>query len=474
VRPGEIEETMKRITSLLALTGLLAGCMSGPEYRPPSAQALQVPDAWFGAAPAPSPAELQDWWKQLGDPVLDSIVQRAIAGNLDLTVAETRLRQAREALVQARADRVPQVSGTGSVGRSEDVHGNGRTSFSVGADASWEADLFGGISRSIEAAGAEAQATGYDLATVRVATVGEVVVNYVQARLAQQQLAIARSTLATQDDNLQIARWRLQAGLVSSLDVEQARGQRAQTAAAIPSFQNQFESAVFRLGVLTGAPPASLMAELQAPAPVPRAPADIAAGIPANTLRQRPDVRSAERTLAAQTARIGVAEAQLKPRLALSGNIGASAFALGSLPGALGGSLLASLSQLIFDGGRTRSQVRSQQAAAEGALATYRQTVLTALEDVENGLSALKASQARQAEFATALDAANNQAILARSEYRSGITDFQTLLEAERALLSAREGLLSAQADQTLAIVQLYRALGGGWDPKVSPQDMTR
>ncbi|MDB5721973.1 MAG: efflux transporter outer rane subunit, partial [Alphaproteobacteria bacterium] len=426
---------MKRFAALLATTSLLAACGTvGPNYRPPSAQQLAVPDAYFGAAPSPSPAELQDWWKQLRDPELDSIVARAIAGNLDLTVAETRLRQAREALVQARASLLPQVSATGSVGRSQDVKGNGHNSFSVGGDASWEADLFGGISRGIEAAGAEAQSTGYDLASVRVATVGEVVANYVQARLAQQQLVIARATLVTQDDNLQIARWRVQAGLVSSIDIEQARGQRAQTAATIPTFENQFSAAVFRLGVLTGQAPASLMAELQAPAPIPRPPADIATGIPADTLRQRPDVRAAERTLAAQTARIGVAEAQLRPRLTLGGNIGASAFALGSLVDTLGGSLLASLGQVLFDGGRLRSQVRGQQAAAEGALATYRQTVLTALEDVENGLSALRTAKARQAEYAVALDAANNQAILARSQYRAGLSDFQTLLEAERAL----------------------------------------
>jgi NodT family efflux transporter outer membrane factor (OMF) lipoprotein len=466
---------MIRRWAVLAAASLVSACAAvGPDYRPPDARQLQLPDAWFGAARTPAPAELQDWWKQLGDPLLDAIVARAIAGNLDLTLAEARLRQAREALVQARAELLPQLSAAASVGRTQDVHGNGRTTYSVGADPSWEVDLFGGLARGVEAAGAEAEASGYDLAAVRVATVGEVVTNYVQARLAQQSLAVAQSTLATQDDNLQIARWRLQAGLVSSIDVEQARGQRAQVAATLPTYRNQFAGAVFRLGLLTGAPPASLMAEMQAPAPIPRPPAAIAAGIPADALRQRPDVRAAERSLAAQTARIGIAEAQLRPRLALSGNIGASALAIGDLPGALGGSLLASLSQLVFDGGRRHSQVRAQQAAAEGALATYRQTVLTALGDVENGLSALNAARARQAEFAIALDAAGNQAILARSQYRAGLSDFQTLLEAERALLSARIGLIGAQADQSLAVAPLFRALGGGWDPALPAQDMTR
>jgi multidrug efflux system outer membrane protein len=468
-----------QMTSRLArsalLIALLSACAtSGPDYRAPSVAELAVPDSYFGAAPSPSAEDLAAWWRQLGDPQLDSIVERALAGNLDLAVAATRLRQAREAAVQARAARVPTIDASGGVRQTLDVNGHSDTNFSAGGDAAWEADLFGGISRSIEAARAEEQGVAFDLGAVRVSMVGEVVTNYVQARLAQQQLAIARDTLAIADDNLEIAGWRLRAGLVSSLDVEQARGARAQTAASIPNFERSFSAAAYRLSVLTGQPPAALMSELQAVRPIPEAPAEVTVGIPADTLRQRPDVRSAERTLAAQTARIGVAEAQLKPALRLTGNIGASALSIGGLVDAIAGSLFAGLSQTLFDGGRLRSQVRAQRAAAEGALATYRQSVLTALEDVENGLVALRAAKERRAQFAVALDAASNQAILARSEYRAGLTDFQTQLEAERALLSARDGQISSQADQALAVVQLYRALGGGWDPLAATASGTR
>jgi multidrug efflux system outer membrane protein len=457
------------------LLALMSGCAtSGPDYHAPTAAQLKVPDAYFGAAPSPSAEELATWWRQLGDPQLDSIVDRALAGNLDLVVAATRLRQAREAAVQARAARVPTIGASAGVRQDIDPGGSSDTSFSGGADAAWEADLFGGISRSIEAARAEEQGAAFDLGAVRVAMLGEVVTNYIQARLAQQQLAIARDTLAIADENLEIAGWRLRAGLVSSLDVEQARGARAQTAASIPNLERSFAAAAYRLSVLTGQPPAGLMAELEQIKPIPIPPDQVAVGIPADTLRQRPDVRSAERTLAGQTARIGVAAAQLKPALRLTGNIGASALSIGGLVDAIAGSLFAGLTQTLFDGGRLRSQVRAQRAAAEGALATYRQTVLTALEDVENGLVALKAAKERRVQFAVALQAASNQAILARSEYRAGLTDFQTLLEAERALLSARDGQIASQADQALAIVQLYRALGGGWEPLATPSNGNR
>jgi NodT family efflux transporter outer membrane factor (OMF) lipoprotein len=408
---------------------------------------------------------LAQWWERFGDPVLDRLIERAISDNLDLAVATARLRQARETLVQARAGRVPTVAASGGAGQSLDTDGDSDTNLSLGVDAAWEADLFGGVTRSIEAARADEQGIAYDLAAVRVATIGEVATNYIDARLAQQRLQIARDTLAIAEDNLEIAGWRVQAGLVSSLDAEQARAARAQTAATIPTLEAAFASATYRLSVLTGDAPGALTTALSQLQPIPTPPQNIAAGIPADTLRQRPDVRSAERSLAAATARIGVAEAALRPELRLTGNIGTSALSLGGLVDVLTGNIFAGLSQTLFDGGRLRSQVRSQQAVTEAALATYRQAVLTSLEDVENGLVALQTARERQRQFAIALDAANNSAILVRSQYRAGLTDFQALLESERTLLSAREGLIGSQADQALGTVQLYRALGGGWIP---------
>lgn len=466
--PNERASGMKKLVSVVALLAVpLSACTTvGPDYDAPGAQALNVPATYYSVEATPgSPEELARWWTRFNDPVLDQLVQQATSQNLDLAVASARLRQAREGVVQARAGGMPTVGASAGAGQDFDSGGDDRTSFSLGADAAWEIDLFGGIRRGVEAAEADAEGAVFDLAAVQVAIIGEVVTNYVQARLAQQRLDTARDTLAIADENLEIAGWRVQAGLVSSLDEEQARAQRAQTAASIPNIESDFASATYRLAVLTGQAPGALTAVLSEPDSIPAAPDSIAVGIPADTLRQRPDVRAAERTLAAQTARVGVAEAQLYPGLRLTGNIGSSALSIGGLVDVITGGIFGGLSQSLFEGGRLRSQVRSQEAATDAALATYRQSVLVALEDVENGLVALDAAKERQEQFAIALEAANNTAILARSQYRAGLTDFQTLLEAERSLLSARDGIDSSRAEQALALIQLYGALGGGWDP---------
>jgi NodT family efflux transporter outer membrane factor (OMF) lipoprotein len=449
----------------------LAACTVGPNYRPPPAGALSVPETFYSRAPATAaaPVDLARWWERFDDPLLTRLIDEATRSNLDLAASAARLAQARESLVQARAGLVPTVGASAGAGRTVGS-GNDRNSFSLGADAAWEVDLFGRIRRGVEAANADAEGAYYDREALRVAIAAEVATNYVQARLSQERLAIARDTLAISDDNFQIARWRVEAGLVSSLDSEQARAARAQTAASIPNIERSFTSATYRLAVLTGRAPGALTAELSTDRPIPKGPENVAVGIPADTLRQRPDLRSAERNLAAATARIGVAQAQLYPGLRLTGNIGTSALSLGGLFSAITGSIFAGLDQTLFDGGRLRSQLRSQRAATEGALAAYHQSVLTSLEDVENALLALRAARERQTQFAVALEAATNTAILARIQYRSGLTDFRQLLESERSLLSARDGMAASRGDEALALVQLYRALGGGWDPQAAPQ----
>lgn len=459
----------------------LSACTVGPDYRPGSPQALGVPETYSVPADTAAREDLTRWWDKFDDPLLARLVGEAATTNLDVAQAIARLNQAREGLVQARADLLPTVSAGAGASRSEPLRGGGGTttlpdgtiistgpgannSFSIGADASWQADLFGGRRRGVEAARAQAEASGYDYAAVLVAVQGEVARNYILARANQAQLENARATLGIQDENLEIAGFRVQAGLVSSLDVEQARSQRAQTAAGIPTIEAAYNGAVSRIAVLTGRAPGALKGELAATRPIPAGPRGVGIGIPADTLRQRPDVRRAERSLAAAVAQIGVAEAQLYPALSLGGSIDTSANAIGAIGDIITGRLFTNLAQLIFDGGRTRSQVRAQEAAAEAALAAYRQTVLVALEDVENAVVALDAAQRREREFAVALDAAENSALLARLQYRAGLSDFITLSQSESALLSARNGITQARADQADALVQLYVALGGGWD----------
>ena len=460
------------VTFCIVLT-LLGGCTVGPNYRPKSAPDLGVPAAYLAAPSAPL-TDLSHWWTAFDDPVLVLLVERATANNLDLAQSAERLAQAREALVQAGGARLPSLSGSASGGRNFNSQFGDSDSFSAGLNARWSADLFGALRRGQEASAASLDAAGFDLASLRIAIASQVATNYVNYRSAAARLVIARDTLRYQNDNLEIAGFRAQAGLVSSLDVEQARTQRAQTAATIPLLEQSIATARNQLSILTGAAPGAVDAELAPVAPIPAGSASLAAGIPADTLRQRPDVRSSERQLAAATARIGVAKAQLYPQLTLTGNVGTSALSIGSLGDAVTGGLFGSLAQTIFQGGQLRSQVRSQEAAARGAFASYKSSVLGALQDVENGLVALRTANDRARELAVAAEAANNAAILARSQYRAGLTDFRTLLTAEQSLLSARDGFANAQAAQATSLIQLYLALGGGWNPAAPLTDTRR
>jgi NodT family efflux transporter outer membrane factor (OMF) lipoprotein len=476
----ECKEKVRYRIAWIIGTGLtLSACAAGPDYKAPQPAALGVPATYYGQSGSTpvDQAELATWWTRLNDPALSGLIDEAIAGNLDIVQAQARLRQARESLRQANAAFLPQVNASGSGGRNYSSAGGGTrvvdgnvvssgsgkwsSSYSLGANASWQIDLFGELSRSAEAARADLVASGYDLANVRMTIIAELVTNYVQARQAQAQLRIARETQAIQRDNYNIANWRLQAGLVSSLDEQQARAQLAQTNATIPQLEASLRGSLNRIAVLTGQAPGE--ATRMTPAPIPVASANIATGIPADTLRQRPDVRSAERALAAASARIGVAQAQLYPSLGISGNIGTNATSFSNLFDLITGSVFANVAQLIFDGGRLASQVRSQRAATDAAFAAYKQSVLTALEDVENAMASLTSARQRAAEFRIAFEASNNTAILARSQYQAGLIDFQTLSTSETTLLNARNSLAAAQADEVLAIAQLYNALGGGW-----------
>ena len=481
---------MRRPIALVSLASL-AACTVGPDYHPAAPAALGVPDAYSLPA-GQSAQDLTRYWSSFNDPELTRLVEQARTANTDLAQAVGRLRQAREQLIQSRASLLPTVSGSAGYSRSENLRGGttvitnpgtGATTtisrsagdnFSLGLDAQYQVGLFGEIRRTVEASRATNEASQFDYATVLVSVTSETARNYMIARGLQAQIANARASLGLQDDNLEIAGFRVQAGLVSSIDAEQARSQRAQTAATIPQLQQQYDAAVARLGVLTGQAPGALRTEMAPPKPIPTGPVPDAqngvdAGIPADVLRQRPDVRSAERNLAAATARIGVAKAQLFPALAITGNIDTNASALGSIARTITGGLFAGLTQAIFNGGRLRSQVRGAEAATDTAFAAYRGTVLSALEDVENALSAYRAAQERQRQFAIALDAAGNSALLSRNLYRNGLTDFTTLNTQELTLLNARNGLTQAQADRATALVALYAALGGGWDTATLP-----
>lgn len=469
---------------IIAIALTAQGCAAGPNYHAPQPAVLAVPDAYTTPAGADgATGDNRQWWLNFNDSVLDGIVDAALKNNLDIAQAVARLRQARESLVQQRSALFPSVSGSAGYSRNIDIKGRtfgtvtnaGITNenYSLGADVSYQLDIFGGNRRAAQSAKRSYEASGYSLAQVQASIASEVARNYILARAAQASTAIAQGSLKIQDENLEIAGYRAQAGLVSSLDAEQSRAQRAQTAAQVPVFEQSFNSAANRLGVLTGQAPGSLRQRLAETAPIPKGPEAVPVGIPGDIIRLRPDVRAAERTLAAAVAQIGVAQAQFYPQFSIGGSITSNANTFSSLGDIITGRVFANIAQTIFDAGRTKSVVRARRAAAEQAFASYKSTVLTALEDVENGMTALRTAQARQREFEIASDASNNAAILARSQYRAGLTDITTLNAAEAALLSAESGLSNARSDQAQALVQLYLALGGGWDPAAPPPTAT-
>jgi NodT family efflux transporter outer membrane factor (OMF) lipoprotein len=407
---------------------------------------------------------LDRYWLLLEDPLVEEFVARAQAENLDLAQAVTRLRAARAGLRQARAARVPTMTGSGGARRDVGDFASDDVLLSAGVDAAWELDLFGRINAGVDAARGDLRAAGYSLADLERVIVAQVASQVVTARSLAAQLAIARETLANQEDNLQIARWRNQAGLVNSLDVEQARTQRAQTAASIPQLESNLVAVANAISTLIGEPPGSVYRALnEAPRAVPAPPVNVALAVPADMLRRRPDVSAAEARLAADLDRVGVARAQLYPLARLSGTIGTSATNVGNLFDLVTGNVFASLSQLIFDGGRVRGQIEGAQANADGSLLAWRQSILVALEQVESAGVDLETSAARVTALAEASDGAQNAALLARSQYQAGLIDFQTLLVIESQLLNTRTAEVNAQGARALAFIALARAMGGGW-----------
>jgi NodT family efflux transporter outer membrane factor (OMF) lipoprotein len=458
---------------LLSLS--LAGCaMVGPNYQTPSPSA---PAGWFqlGAskevASADVAGDLSQWWRAFNDPLLSELVGQALQSSPDVRSAQARLREARARRNVAGADLYPEVSASGTASRSksskESGDGSTRNAFSAGFDASWELDVFGGVRRGIEAANADLESGQASLHDAQVSLVAEVALNYVELRAFQTRLGIARDNLASQTETLQLTDWRAQAGLVSSQDVEQARTNYEQTRAQIPSLETGLAQTEHSLAILLGQEPGSLHDRLAVAAELPKPPAMVAVGIPADTLRQRPDVQAAERKLAAETARVGVAEAARYPSFNLSGSIGLEALTLGGLgnSGAGAYSLLAGISAPIFDAGRLRAQVEIQDAVRERAQVAYEQAVLTALGDVENALVALARSRDREQALANAAESARNAALLARNRYSAGLIDFQSVLDTERSVLSVQDSLASTRADGLSALIRLYKALGGGWSP---------
>jgi outer membrane protein, multidrug efflux system len=475
---------------------ILTGCAAvGPDYVPHD---TSVSKNWHSqlkgglTGEEMDPQTLAAWWTTLNDPELSSLIQRAVAGNLDLKKARVRVREARAKRGIAKANLFPTLDATGSAdwsyastssstntgsssssktGPSSSISTSTSTStgsqdlYAAGFDAGWEIDIFGGKRRSVEAATGDLQASEEKLRNVIVSLLAEVALNYVEVRTYQMRIAVAEANLETQNETYRLSQWRYEAGLSDELAVQQARYNLENTRSQIPTLHTGLEGAMNRIAVLLGEQPGKVHGGLQKWGPIPVTPLKVAVGVPADILRRRPDVRQAERELAAQTARVGVATADLYPKFTLSGSIGLEALSMSNLPFSNSLTLTGGpqITWSVFKGGAIRQNIEVQSALQEQYLIAYEAAVLSALEEVENALVAYAKEQQRRQSLSEATQAVQKAVELAQHKYQAGLTDFNNVLDAQRSLFSLQEQLAQSDGTVTSNLIRLYKALGGGW-----------
>jgi multidrug efflux system outer membrane protein len=481
-RAGHPPYRRRHVAAIVAAwAALFAGCTVGPDYVPPK----PVVPASFTEHTGPaasatqgSPTSDDAWWQGFGDATLNSLMADALHSAPDMAVAEARIREARALRGIAGADLYPAAE----VGAQYDrTHGSANVPVGVppgglgpgangnlwqsGFDASWEIDVFGGKRRGVEAADASYQAIVADGGDVELTLLAEVARNYIELRGVQRQLAVARSNLSIQQDSLSLTRSQFDAGLASRLDVLRAQAQVFDTEAAIPTFAANERASIYRIGTLIGQPPEQLLAQLDSPQAVPSAIADVPVGLPSDLLRRRPDIRAAERRIAAANARIGVAQADLYPHFSLTGVAGLQSLNASTFLTAPSRyfSIGPSINWLIFDAGKVRFEMQAEEARTDQAAAAYQRTVLGALRDVETALVSYAQSKVRHERLAAEVTADREAVTIATRLYKQGLNDFLSVLDAERSLYAADDKLAQSERDTALDLVALYKALGGGW-----------
>jgi NodT family efflux transporter outer membrane factor (OMF) lipoprotein len=458
----------------------MGGCMVGPDFSPPHPD---VPSGWTGVAdisasqtsiPTPDPAELTQCWKQFNDPMLTQLVEDALKANLDVKLAVARLRQARAAEGIAIAALLPTLGATAEYLRETLLPVNGREGraqnfYQAGLDAGWEIDVFGGQRRNVESAKANTQAAVETISGARVSLVAEVALNYIQLRCYQQEIAVARKNLKSQQDTVLITRRRADAGLLSQLDIANAEANAATTEAQIPVFETSARQSIYALSVLLARPPADLLEQLTPTGKIPDVPTQIPSGLPSDLLRRRPDIRQTEEQLHAATAQIGVATADLFPKFALTGTLGLQSNQLSTLVSS-GGRIYSggpSATWQIFQGGAIISNIRMQEALRDQAFITYQETVLGAFQDVENSLIAFNKEQEHYKSLRESVEANSKAADLSLQLYTEGLLDFLNVLVAQRSLYTAENALVQSSSNIVTDLVALYKALGGGWEASI-------
>lgn len=470
-----------RLAGMILVAGLLGGCAVGPDYSVPG---LQLPAKWGAASPAVTvtgdepdnrPPELAKWWERLGDKTLNRLIDDAVAGNLDVATAKSRVRQARATRQQAIGVLAPSVTGSGSYSRADNGSNVSDTgdvtvagpfdSFSLGANASWELDLFGENRRAAEAATYGLDAAEETLRNTLLTLIGDVATYYVEARGYQARASLARRTAASQRETAALTRTKLLAGSASAVDVANAEGQAASTEANVPELESSYQQTVHQLAILLGQPPSALNEVMKRSAPIPTPVKAIPRGVPANVLLARPDVRLAERQYAQYTAKIGEAEAARYPDVSLVGEVTTSAAKVGDLAksSSVSWSFGPSVSIPIFNAGQLKAAVDYAQAQRDEYFLTYRAAVLTALQDVENASVALQQERLKYRSLAASADSYRQAVSLARILYQSGSSSFLDVLDSERSAYSADDSLLASRVAIATDYVALNKALGGGW-----------
>jgi multidrug efflux system outer membrane protein len=456
-----------------AVVLLFTACASvGPDYVPPSKPTPQSWHSELGQGLRNNSLDtetLARWWTTFDDPDLSRLINRAVENNLEVKEASSRVREARARRGVSEAGFYPALDAEASVTKRRSGGNTGKSETStlyIGSfDAGWEIDIFGGVRRSVEAADADLRAAGEDLNDVLVSLLAEVALNYVELRTYQTRLDLAQANSKAQEETFDIASSRYQAGLGGELAVQQARYNLENTRSQIPTLRTGLEETLNRLAVLTAQAPGSLHDSLNQHRAIPVTPPSVAVGVPAETLRRRPDVRRAEYQLVAETARIGVAEADLYPKLRLAGSIGLEASKSVDFFDIAGHfwSFGPTISWNIFDAGAVRKNIEAQSAVREQVLFAYEAAVLGALEEVENTLTAYAQEILRRERLLDAVSAAQEATTLAEAQYTAGLMDFSDVLDAQRSLLSFQDQLAQSEGTVTTNLVRLYKALGGGW-----------
>ncbi len=455
---------------------LLSGCKVGPDFHPPSAN---MPPAYAGAAStgvnasvtAPDAGALAAWWQTFNDPTLSELVDQAMMANLDLKIAEARLREARGTRGVVAGGLWPAVGASASYERTRVPASavapaqSAHDLFLAGLDAVWELDLFGGRRRNVESATANVEAAEEGIHGVLVSIIAETALDYIQLRGIQQQIVIAQENLKAQQRTADITRQRFSAGFVGALDVANANAQVATTQSQIPVLETSARQLIYALSVLVARPPADLVNELAPAGAIPTAPPEVPAGVPSELLRRRPDIRQAEAQLHAATAQIGVAIADLFPKFSLTGSLTYQNNLLQDwfTNPARGFSFGPSVTWPILQGGAIRSNIRAQKASRDQSYFSYQKTVLTAVQEVENALVAFGKEHEHRSALEDAV-AANRKAVnLATQLYSQGETDFLNVLNAQRSLYASEDALVQSTRSLATDVAALYKALGGGW-----------